>query len=80
MARTSNPNSATAQWFINQANNTSLDNGSSQNPDGYAVFAGVTSGMAIVDQIAAEPTVTVNSIGNDVPSRGVILESVVITE
>ena len=80
MARTDDPDSAAAQWFINQANNTFLDNGSSQNPDGYAVFAGVTSGMGIVDQIAAEPTVTVNSIGNDVPARGVILESVVITE
>ena len=80
MARTNNPDSATAQWFINQANNTFLDNGSSQNPDGYAVFAGVTSGMGIVDQIAAEPTVTVNSVGSDVPSRGVIIESVVITE
>ncbi|MEH6610954.1 MAG: peptidylprolyl isomerase [Halioglobus sp.] len=80
MARTSNPDSATAQWFINQANNTFLDNGSSQNPDGYAVFARVTSGIGIVDQIAGEPTVTVNSVGNDVPSRGVILESVVITE
>lgn len=80
MARTSNPDSATAQWFINQADNTFLDNGSSQNPNGYAVFAGVTSGIEIVDQIAREPTITVNAIGSDVPSRGVILESVVITE
>jgi cyclophilin family peptidyl-prolyl cis-trans isomerase len=80
MARTSDPDSAAAQWFINQANNTFLDYGSSQNPDGSAVFAAVVSGMGIVDQIAAEPTVSVSNIGNDVPARGVILEKVRITE
>jgi cyclophilin family peptidyl-prolyl cis-trans isomerase len=80
MARTSDPDSAAAQWFINQANNTFLDYGSSENPDGYAVFAAVVSGMDIVDQIAAEPTVRISNIGNNVPARGVILEKVRITE
>jgi peptidyl-prolyl cis-trans isomerase B (cyclophilin B) len=76
MARTSDPNSASTQFFINQVNNDFLDFGSDSNPDGYAVFAHVLRGMPVVDEIAAEPTISVSSIGDDVPSRGVILESV----
>ena len=76
MARTSDPNSASSQFFINQANNSFLDHGSSQNPDGYAVFARVLSGMDVVDSIAEEPTTRVSGIGDDVPARGVILDSV----
>jgi cyclophilin family peptidyl-prolyl cis-trans isomerase len=76
MARTSDPDSATAQFFINQANNTFLNFGSSNNPDGYAVFARVLSGMEVVDEIAGERTTSVSGIGNDVPARGVVLESV----
>ena len=75
MARTSNPDSAAAQFFINQVDNTFLDYGSSNSPDGYAVFARVLSGMDIVDGIAGERTGTVRGIGNDVPIRGVRLES-----
>ncbi|MEP1595403.1 MAG: peptidylprolyl isomerase [Halieaceae bacterium] len=75
MARTSDPNSASTQFFINQANNQFLDFGSSGNPDGYAVFARVLSGLSVVDEIAAEPTVSVSGIGSDVPARGVVLES-----
>jgi peptidyl-prolyl cis-trans isomerase A (cyclophilin A) len=81
MARTSNPDSATSQFFINQVNNTFLNHGSSNSPDGYAVFARAISGMTVVDDIAAERTITVTNIGQDVPARGVILESVtLITE
>ena len=80
MARTSDPDSAAAQWFINQVNNNFLDFGSSQNHDGYTVFARVTSGMNVVDQIAGEPTVRLSGIGNDVPARGVILEKVEIRD
>jgi cyclophilin family peptidyl-prolyl cis-trans isomerase len=76
MARTSAPDSAAAQFFINQANNTFLNFGSSNNPDGYAVFARVLSGMEVVDEIAGERTTSVSGIGNDVPARGVVLESV----
>ena len=75
MARTSDPNSASTQFFINQANNQFLDFGSSGNPDGYTVFARVLSGLPVVDEIAAEPTVSVSGIGSDVPARGVVLES-----
>lgn len=76
MARTSDPNSASTQFFINQNNNDFLDFGSASNPDGYAVFAHVLSGMPVVDEIAAGATTSISGIGADVPSRGVILESV----
>lgn len=80
MARTSDPDSAAAQWFINQVDNSFLDYGSSQNPDGYAVFARVVSGISVVDQIAGEPTVRLSGIGNDVPARGVLLEKVEVRD
>lgn len=75
MARTANPDSASSQFFINQVSNAFLDHNSFQNPDGYAVFARVRSGLEVVDDIAAEPTTSVNGIGNDVPARGVVLKS-----
>jgi parallel beta-helix repeat protein len=50
MARTSDPNSATSQFYINVTNNTSLDSG-----DGYCVFGQVISDMNIVDQIQQLP-------------------------
>lgn len=75
MARTSDPDSAAAQFFINQVDNASLDNGSAGSPDGYAVFANVLSGMEVVDSIAGERTASVSGIGGDVPLRGVVLES-----
>lgn len=55
MARTSNPNSATAQFFINVVDNPNLD---APKPDGYgyAVFGRVVSGMDVVDKIRAVPT------------------------
>jgi cyclophilin family peptidyl-prolyl cis-trans isomerase len=80
MARTNDPNSANSQFFINQRNNTFLDHGSSGNPDGYAVFARVVSGMAVVDDIAGEATVSVSAIGYHVPIRGVVLESMTLVD
>jgi cyclophilin family peptidyl-prolyl cis-trans isomerase len=55
MARTSDPDSATSQFFVNVADNTFLDRGSAQNPDGYAVFGQVAEGMGTVDAINALP-------------------------
>lgn len=54
MARTSNPNSATSQFFINTVNNPSLN---APNPDGYGytVFGKVVAGMDVVDKIRAVP-------------------------
>ena len=57
MARTSNPNSATAQFFINVVDNRML---TAPNPDGYGytVFGKVISGMDVVDKIKSVPTTT----------------------
>ena len=54
MARTSNPNSATSQFFINTVHNPSLN---APNPDGYGytVFGKVVAGMDVVDKIRAVP-------------------------
>jgi cyclophilin family peptidyl-prolyl cis-trans isomerase len=64
-ARTDDPDSATAQFFINIADNTGLD-GSPPTP-GYTVFARVRDGMEIVDEIAALPTSANGAFGEDVP-------------
>jgi peptidyl-prolyl cis-trans isomerase A (cyclophilin A) len=54
MARTSNPNSATSQFYINLGDNSRLDNYAG----GYCVFGKVTSGMDVVDTIARAETTT----------------------
>ncbi|MHC4622994.1 MAG: peptidylprolyl isomerase [Planctomycetota bacterium] len=55
MARTSNPNSATSQFFINHKDNDFLNRVENRNP-GYAVFGKVVEGMDVVDAIAAVKT------------------------
>jgi len=70
MARTSNPDSATAQFFINHKDNPFLDKSSSS--AGYAVFGKVIKGMDIVDKITQVPTKT-NGMYGDWPSKPVIL-------
>jgi cyclophilin family peptidyl-prolyl cis-trans isomerase len=57
MARTGDPHSATSQFFINHGDNSALNYGSPQSPDGYAVFGKVVKGMEVVDTIATAPTV-----------------------
>lgn len=56
MARTNNPNSATAQFFVNVADNLFLDQSNARDGEGYAVFGKVTEGMEVVDKIRATPT------------------------
>lgn len=56
MARTNDPNSATAQFFINVNDNKRLDAASAPDGNGYAVFGKVVSGMDVVDKIRAVPT------------------------
>ncbi len=56
MARTAAPNSATAQFFINVADNARLDQPNARDGEGYAVFGKVVEGMDVVDQIRALPT------------------------
>ena len=53
MARTMDPNSATAQFFINVKDNPFLDQPNSRDGNGYAVFGKVVSGMDVVDRIKA---------------------------
>lgn len=76
MARTSDPNSATSQFYVNLVDNTSLDFVSSANP-GYAVFGKVSSGLDVINAIGALPTGTSKDMaGNnmaDVPTTEVTI-------
>ena len=73
MARTGDPNSATAQFFINHVDNAPLDYVENVNP-GYAVFGKVTEGMDVVDSIAKVDTTTRAGMG-DVPAEPVLIKS-----
>jgi cyclophilin family peptidyl-prolyl cis-trans isomerase len=76
MARTPNPHSATAQFFINVKDNGFLDyRDSSPQGYGYAVFGRVVEGMDTVMRIAKVPTATAGQHGN-VPQKPVVIESV----
>jgi peptidyl-prolyl cis-trans isomerase B (cyclophilin B) len=78
MARTMDPHSATAQFFINVADNKFLDY-PGQDGWGYCVFGKVTSGMEVVEQIKGVDTT--NSMGHeDVPVEEVIIEKAEIAE
>ena len=57
MARTMDPNSATAQFFINLKDNGFLNKAQSRDGNGYAVFGKVVAGMDVVDKIKAAPVV-----------------------
>ena len=72
MARTSDPNSATSQFFINVENNDRLDAANARDGNGYAVFGKVVAGMEVVDKIRAVPT---GSKGphNDVPTTPITI-------
>jgi len=73
MARTNDPNSATAQFFINHSDNEFL-NYVDENSAGYAVFGKVTEGMDVVDAIASVKTTTQNGMEN-VPVEPVTIQS-----
>jgi peptidyl-prolyl cis-trans isomerase A (cyclophilin A) len=91
MARTSDPNSATAQFFINVVDNAMLN---APNPDGhgYAVFGKVVEGLDVVDEIKAvktgTKTVTARGPGGatqqapftDVPTEDVVIKSATVVE
>jgi peptidyl-prolyl cis-trans isomerase B (cyclophilin B) len=80
MARTSDPHSASSQFFINVVDNNFL-NFTSKSPNGwgYCVFGKVVSGMDVVDKIKAVPT-TSRAGHQDVPMEDVIIEKVVVNE
>lgn len=71
MARTADPHSANAQFFINVANNSSLD----PSPDswGYAVFGQVIEGMDVVDRISKVKTGPQGSFSRDVPQIPIVI-------
>jgi cyclophilin family peptidyl-prolyl cis-trans isomerase len=74
-ARTSDPDSATSQFFINLKDNDFLDGNPNTKKIGYSVFGKVTAGMDVVDKIAAVKTTTKGGHG-DVPEQAVIIKSV----
>lgn len=73
MARTSDPNSATAQFYVNLVDNAALNYAGPDRP-GYAVFGRVVSGMDVVEKIASVATTTVGPHQN-VPREAVVIES-----
>ena len=75
MARTMDPNSATAQFFINTVDNQRLDYAGDANP-GYAVFGKVIAGLDVVDKIRAVPTGAQGPFRSDVPTTPVVIEKV----
>jgi cyclophilin family peptidyl-prolyl cis-trans isomerase len=78
MARTNQPHSASAQWFINLKNNEFL-NYPGQDGWGYAVFGKVVSGMDVVNKIAKVPTGNAGMHQN-VPRDAVVIESATLVE
>jgi len=80
MARTSDPDSATSQFFINLENNQFLNY---QSPDpeliGYCVFGRVLMGMDVVREIASSPTGFTGSF-SDVPKSAIVIQSVKVSK
>jgi peptidyl-prolyl cis-trans isomerase B (cyclophilin B) len=79
MARTSDPNSATAQFFVNLKANGFLDHTSkSAQGWGYTVFGRVTDGMNIITRIGLVPTGRGGPFGEDAPQTQVVIEKATI--
>ncbi len=84
MARTNDPNSATAQFFINVKDNGFLDySGAGPRGAGYAVFGKVVEGMDVVDKIKNTPTGAETFVTphgampfEDAPKQAVVIESI----
>jgi peptidyl-prolyl cis-trans isomerase B (cyclophilin B) len=80
MARTMEPHSATAQFFLNVKDNDFLNHsGKNMQGWGYTVFGKVTEGSEVLDKIRAVATTSKNG-HQDVPVEDVIIESVTVTE
>jgi cyclophilin family peptidyl-prolyl cis-trans isomerase len=74
-ARTSDPDSASSQFFINLKDNAFLDGDPRTQKVGYSVFGRVTAGMDVVDKIARVSTGTKDGL-SDVPNEAVVIRSV----
>lgn len=80
MARTNDPHSATAQFFINVADNDFLNHTApTSNGWGYAVFGKVTSGMDVVDKIKGVKTGN-SGFHQNVPAQDVTINKAVVVE
>lgn len=77
MARTSDPDSATSQFFINTVNNRFLDADKAQDGVGYAVFGEVIKDTDVVRKIEAVPTTTHGNY-QDVPATPVVIKSATV--
>jgi peptidyl-prolyl cis-trans isomerase A (cyclophilin A) len=73
MARTSDPNSATSQFFINVKDNDFLNQDKARDGNGYAVFGKVVQGMDVVDKIRATPTGP-----GDVPVQPIVIKKATV--
>jgi cyclophilin family peptidyl-prolyl cis-trans isomerase len=77
MARTSDPHSATAQFFVNVKDNGFLDHsGKKASGWGYAVFGKVTSGMDVIDKMVAVKTGAKGPFSKDAPEENVVIKGV----
>jgi len=79
MARTSEPHSATSQFFINHKDNERLDYDKFRDGWGYCVFGEVIDGLDVVDEIASVETTTLEG-HKDVPKEDMIIKEVNIKE
>ena len=79
MARTSEPDSATAQFFINTGNNRFLDFDRANDGIGYAVFGKVVKGTEVVKKIEASQTTT-RGVYQDVPVTPVLIKTVTLVK
>lgn len=77
MARTSDPHSATSQFYINLVDNVFLD--AAHSPPGYTVFGEVTEGMDVIDAMAKVETTTRRGY-QDVPAEPIEIISVTVVE
>jgi peptidyl-prolyl cis-trans isomerase B (cyclophilin B) len=77
MARTNEPHSATAQFFVNVTDNAFLDHQAKSGPGwGYAVFGSVIEGMDAVDKIKGVPTGAMGPFAKDAPQSPVVINHV----
>jgi peptidyl-prolyl cis-trans isomerase B (cyclophilin B) len=76
MARTGDPHSATAQFFINHSDNPALDHRNKGAGWGYAVFGKVIDGMDVVDAIATTQTGPGGPFGQDAPREMVVIKQI----
>ncbi|TDM06932.1 MAG: peptidylprolyl isomerase [Ideonella sp. MAG2] len=79
MARTANPNSATAQFFVNVRDNPFLDQANARDGEGYAVFGKVVAGMDVVDKIKSAATGSKGPHQN-VPNDPILIKKASIIE